>query len=71
MLRTRTLGVLLALAGCTATPADLGITGPAAPVPPRLLDDGTVDRPGLPDVGTGYGPSARPSTSGGRYFNYN
>ena len=61
---------LFALTGCVGSPADLGITGPAPPLPPPQMDDGTVGRPGLPDTG-GYGPSVRPTTSGGRYFNYN
>jgi hypothetical protein len=65
------LGVLLALAGCAGSPADLGITGPTPPAPPQGFDDGTVERPGLPDAGAGYGPSVTPSTGGGRYFNYN
>jgi hypothetical protein len=62
---------LLVLAGCAATPADLGLTGPAPPVPPRILDDSTIGYPGLPDAGGGYGPSLMPSTGGGRYYNYN
>jgi len=69
--RALTLGVLFALAGCAGSPADLGITGPAAPLPPEQPDDGTVERPGLPDAGAGYGPSIRPGTGSGRYFNYN
>lgn len=71
MRRALTLCGLLALAGCAGSPADLGITGPAPPVPPPLNDDGTVGRPGLPDAGAGYGPSIIPSTGSGRYFNYN
>jgi hypothetical protein len=71
MRRVPALCVLLVLAGCAGSPADLGITGPAPPVPAPLPDDSTVDRPGLPDAGAGYGPSVTPSTGGGRYYNYN
>ena len=63
--------VLCALTGCSGTPADLGITGPTAPVPPQEPDDSTIDRPGLPDPINGYGPSITPSTGGGRFYNYN
>jgi hypothetical protein len=65
------LAVLFALAGCSATPADLGITGPTAPVEPQEPDDSTIGRPGLPDPMSGYGPSIIPSTGGGRFYNYN
>ena len=66
------LGSLLTLAGCSGTPADLGITGPTAPVaPPEPDDDSTIGRPGIPDPVGGYGPSITPSTGNGRFFNYN
>jgi hypothetical protein len=68
---TLMLAVLLALAGCSGTPADLGITGPTAPAEPQAPDDSTIDRPGLPDPMSGYGPSFTPSTGGGRFYNYN
>jgi hypothetical protein len=66
-----TMALLLVLAGCSGTPADLGITGPTAPVPPQDQDDSTISRPGLPDPYGGYGPSIAPSTGGGRFYNYN
>jgi hypothetical protein len=65
------MAVLLVLVGCSDTPADLGITGPTAPVQPPEPDDSTIDRPGLPDPMGGYGPSITPSTGGGRFYNYN
>jgi hypothetical protein len=71
MRRALALTVLLALAGCSGTPADLGITGPTAPVPPQEPDDSAIGRPGLPDPMGGYGPSITPGTGGGRFYNYN
>jgi hypothetical protein len=66
-----TMALLLVLAGCSDTPADLGITGPTAPVPPPEPDDSIIGRPGIPDPMSGYGPSSTPSTGGGRFYNYN
>jgi len=63
--------IALSLAGCNATPASLGITGPAPPPPPPKADDSTILAPGIPDPGNGYGPSVGPSPSAGRYYNYN
>ena len=63
--------VLLALAGCSGTPADYGITGPSAPVAPEEPDDSLIGRPGVADPGAGYGPNVAPTTGGGRYYNYN
>ncbi len=63
--------IALSLAGCDATPASLGITGPAPPPPPPTVDDSTITNPGIPDPGNGYGPSVGPSPSAGRFFNYN
>jgi hypothetical protein len=71
MRRTHILAVLLVLAGCSGSPADHGITGPSAPVEPEEPDDSTIDRPGIPDPGAGYGPNIAPTTGGGRYYNYN
>jgi hypothetical protein len=77
---TRLLPLLAALAaaGCNASPASLGITGPGAPPkPPPIIDDSTILAPGTPDPGNGYGPSVGPTPSsaspsgGGQYFNYN
>ena len=68
---TLALLLALALAGCEAPPASLGISGPARLQPPAELDDSTIVNPGMPDAGNGYGPSIAPSTGGGRYFNYN
>lgn len=71
MRRILVLAALLALAGCSGTPADLGITGPTEPMPPPEPDDSAIGRPGIPDPVGGYGPSIAPSTGGGRFFNYN
>jgi hypothetical protein len=71
MRRTRMLTVLLVLAGCSASPADLGITGPAAPAPPEEPDDSLIGRPGIADPVNSYGPNVAPTTGGGRYYNYN
>lgn len=63
---------LLGLAGCDASPASLGITGPAPLVQPAAPDDSTIGNPGLPSSPTGYGPTIGPSRSGnGQDFNYN
>ena len=62
---------LLVLAGCTGSPADYGITGPATPVEAPPPDDSSIDRPGIRDPGAGYGPSVAPTTGTGRFFNYN
>jgi hypothetical protein len=71
MRHARALAAMLVLAGCSGAPADLGITGPTAPVMPQEPDDSNIDRPGLPDPMGGYGPSVVPSTGGGRFYNYN
>jgi hypothetical protein len=72
MLLFAMLVVALASAGCGATPASLGITGPGAPPPPPAApDDSTISSPGIPDPGASYGPSIGPIPSSGRYFNYN
>ncbi len=72
-MRALALVVVLGVAGCDATPASLGITGPGtSAVPPRETNDGTLSPPGIPDPpANGYGPSYGPSPSNGRYFNYN
>jgi len=69
-MRAATLIAVLALTGCAASPASLGITGPAPLSPPPAVDDSVIGQPGVPDT-NGYGPSMVPSTGGGRYFNYN
>jgi len=71
MRRTLILSALLALAGCSGSPADYGITGPGAPPPMPVQDDSTIDRPGIADPGASYGPNVTPTTGSGRFFNYN
>lgn len=63
--------IVLNLAGCDATPASLGLTGPAPPPPPPKVDDSTIMNPGIPDPGNGYGPSIATPPSPGSYYNYN
>lgn len=70
-MRPLAIFAVLALVGCDATPASLGITGPSPPKLPTTIDDRTILAPGVPDPGNSYGPSVTPSTSGGRYYNYN
>lgn len=73
------LSTLIALVGCTANPAALGITGPspqgstAVPRPPPPDTEGATEAPGIPgNMGRSYSPSVGPSYgTDGRYFNYN
>lgn len=52
-------------AGCGATPASLGITGPGPQVQPQMApDDATVLPPGVPNANTGSGSEQR-------FYNYN
>jgi hypothetical protein len=73
--RAALLSLLLALAGCSGSPADLGITGPGQPPPaPPPSGDDVFDSPAYTVPGTGYGPNYMPgsgNTNGGRFFNYN
>lgn len=63
---------LLVLAGCTGSPAALGITGPAPLQQPVGQDDSTIANPGLQGAPSGYGPSIGPRPGGnGQFFNYN
>ena len=68
-MRAALMMAVLALGGCGATPASLGITGPGAPAPLPAVDDSILDSPGAPS-GV-YGPSIGPVQQSGRYFNYN
>jgi hypothetical protein len=71
-MRALVIAAVLVLAGCGATPASLGITGPGEPPPPPPAPtDSTIGNPGLPDAGYGYGPSVGPNPASGQYFNYN
>lgn len=62
------LPCLLALAGCVASPAALGLTGAVPPAPPRHPDDATVTSPGLPGPGGTYGSDMPATTGAGRYY---
>jgi hypothetical protein len=71
MRQTLIICALLTLAGCSGSPTDYGITGPGPPPALPVQDDSTIDRPGIADPGTSYGPSVAPTTGSGRFFNYN
>jgi len=61
--------VLPALAGCSATPASLGLTGRGLATPPPQASDADLGMPGVYEgVGGLYTPSLVPHTGGGRYF---
>jgi hypothetical protein len=70
-MRALALIAALGVAGCGGSPQSLGITGPGAPPVAPAVDDSTISNPGIPDAGSGYGPSVGPTPSGGRYYNYN
>jgi hypothetical protein len=76
MMRGLLLAVL-ALAGCQATPASLGITGPGGANSLAAPTDSMTGNPGIPDApsgygpSTGYGPANGPQPTGGSFFNYN
>ena len=71
MMRPMLALAVLLLAGCDKTPASLGITGPAPPPAPPVIDDSTIMNPGVPDAGHSYGPSIGPALQNGPYYNYN
>ena len=73
MKRVLFLIAVVGVAGCSDSPASLGITGPGAdaPAPPSIGDDSIIGNPGIPDYGQSYGPSIGPIPSSGRFFNYN
>jgi hypothetical protein len=74
--------VLLPLAACTGSPEALGITGPETngphstdatrnAVPPGATSSDPFENQEAPQAGGQYGPSMRPTTNGGRFWNYN
>ena len=71
--RDASLILLLVLAGCSGSPADLGITGPGqAPPAPPAQDNNVFDAPAFQAPGSGYGPNIMPGNgNSGRFFNYN
>ena len=73
MKRVLFLIAIIGVAGCSDSPASLGITGPGveAPPPPSIGDDSIIGNPGVPDPAQSYGPSVGPLPSSGRFFNYN
>lgn len=70
-MRGLALIAVLALPGCSGSPASLGITGPGQASPLAAPEDSMTSSPGVPDAPNGYGPSVGPSQTGGKYFNYN
>ncbi len=56
------------LAGCTATPASLGLTGRGLVPPPPEASDADLGMPGVNEGGGPYTPSLVPHTGPSRYF---
>ena len=52
MKRVLFLIAVVGVAGCSDSPASLGITGPGtdAPAPPSIGDDSIIGNPGIPDT---------------------
>jgi hypothetical protein len=70
------LALLSLLADCSGDPASYGITGPGTqpPPPPASVSVPSPDSsptPGVPMIGTPYGPSNAPSTGGSGFWGYN
>ncbi|HTR16746.1 MAG TPA: hypothetical protein VMI52_06915 [Acetobacteraceae bacterium] len=73
------LAALVGLAGCGATPAGLGITGPGGAGPASFTEkppdaDSAVGVPGIPDSGSPYSSSNRPAGEAakpGGFYGYN
>lgn len=72
MLRRMVLVVFLAaMAGCTQSPASLGLTGGTAPPPPARPNDAVIGVPGLTHGSGTFSPSLAPGTGGGQFYGYN
>ena len=73
------LTAVLGFAGCGATPASLGITGPGVAGPasftaPPAEDDSAIGLPGIPNSGSPYQPSNLPAGEAakpGGFYGYN
>jgi len=73
------LTAVLGVAGCSATPASFGITGPGTSEPASFKaapadDDAAVGMPGIGDGGSAYTPSSKPAgdaAKAGSFFGYN
>jgi hypothetical protein len=74
------LTAALAVAGCSASPSSLGITGPGTSAPltfkdtPPVDDDAAVGLPGLQDNQGTYSPTYKPAGDAakpGNFFGYN
>ncbi len=68
--------LLIVLAGCSAGPGSLGITGPGGPPPPPPASPpgqtpDTSPNPGVSTTGTSYGPSIGPATGQSGFWGYN
>ena len=72
LLRFIMLTLALALAGCNADPAKLGITGgPTTTEPPPDPGEVQTGIPGAPLTGTQYAPNLPPNTGAGKFWGYN
>jgi len=65
------LTLLLILAGCSANPAALGITGAPIAEPPSDPGETQTGIPGAPQTGTQYAPNLPPNTGAGKFWGYN
>ena len=67
-LRLLPLFAVAMLAGCSATPASLGLTGRGPVPPPPSPSDADLGIPGVREGSDVYTPSLVPHTGAGRYF---
>jgi hypothetical protein len=73
------LTAALAVAGCSGSPASLGITGPGTSAAPTFKeapvnDDAAVGLPGIPDNQGSFAPTYKPAGDAakpGSFFGYN
>jgi hypothetical protein len=69
MLRTVLLVLVAAMAGCSASPQALGLTGAPQQPPPRTPGDNVIANPGTAPQGP-FNPTIVPSTGSGQYYGY-
>lgn len=69
MVRTILLVLATAMAGCSASPQALGLTGASQPTPPQAQGDSVIATPGTAPQGP-YNPTVVPSTGSGGYYGY-
>ena len=68
-------GLLMAMSGCSGSPADFGITGPGATPPPPVAKASetpdTSPTPGVTTTGTSFGPSNGSVKGASGFWGYN